>query len=95
MGYFTDRWGSLYRSFEVLPGKPYSRLVGGARLEQKLGSNGWAALSWSHGKDLPQSLPEAFLVCEDTSTLIRAVRPIFPGCQSGEQELVGSRRPSL
>ncbi len=130
VGFFTDRWGSLYRNFTVFrdlaldcqsaskpgapapgciesppgsnqfvlspvnPGKPYARLVGGARLEEKVGRNGWLAANWSHGKDLLQSLPAATIVCEDLSTGVRTVRPVSRGCQGGETELAGSRRAS-
>jgi hypothetical protein len=72
IGYFTDRWGSLYRGAEYFrditstlpfnpatPAKPYTRAVAGFRLEGKAGKGGWAALNYSRGKDLLQSLPEA------------------------------------
>ncbi len=103
VGYFTDRWGSLYRDYTffrdltaapnpVSPGKPYSRLVGGARLEQKFGRSNWLATNWSHGKDLLQSLPEATLACQDNTAAI-AIRLISSGCLPGETEVVGFRRP--
>lgn len=130
VGFFTDRWGSLYRNFTafrdlaldcqsaskpgepapgciesppgsnqfvlspVNPGKPYARLVGGARLEERVGRNGWLAANWSHGKDLLQSLPAANTICEDLSTGARTIRLVSPGCSAGETEVAGSRRPS-
>ena len=130
VGFFTDRWGSLYRNFTVFrdlaldcqsaskpeapapgciesppgsnqfvlspvnPGKPYARLVGGARLEEKVGRNGWLAANWSHGKDLLQSLPAADTICEDLSTGVRTARVVSPGCLPSETEVAGSRRPS-
>ncbi len=104
-GFFTDRWGSLYRDYTVFrdissapdpanPGKPYSRLVGGTRLEQKFGRSNWLAGNWSHGKDLLQSLPAATFVCQNILSSATETRPINPGCLPGEREFVGSRRPS-
>jgi len=129
VGYFTDRWGSLYRDYLAFrdvrldcassipgspapgciesppgsgiflpspenPGKPYSRLSGGARAEWKMGKDGWIAANWSHGKDLLQSLPEARILCEDTSSGFRTVRLISPGCLVGETLLPGANRPA-
>jgi len=129
VGYFTDRWGSLYRDYLAFrdvrldcttsvpgfpaagciesppgsgiflpspenPGKPYSRLSGGARAEWKMGKDGWIAANWSHGKDLLQSLPEARILCEDTSSGFRTVRLISPGCLVGEMLLPRANRPS-
>ncbi len=129
VGYFTDRWGSLYRDYLAFrdvrldctgslpglpaagcvedpvgsgqftvspesPGKPYSRLSGGARLEWKVGRDGWLAANWSHGKDLLQSLPNARIVCEDTLSGFRTVRFINPGCALGEVQLPNGNRPS-
>jgi hypothetical protein len=131
VGFFTDRWGALYRDYTVFrditldcnaasapgmpapgcieqppgsgnfvvspesPGKPYSRLVGGARGEWKIQRNGWLAVNWSHGKDLQQSLPEARVVCEDTLSGFRTVRVISPGCLAGETLVPGGNRPAI
>jgi hypothetical protein len=132
VGFFTDRWGSLYRDFNAFrdvtldctaslvgppalpapgciespvgsglftispesPGKPYSRLSAGARAEKKIGQ-GWLALNWAHGKDLLQSLPEARVLCDDTSTGLRTVRIISPGCLTGETLVPEGNRPAL
>lgn len=104
VGYFIDRWGSLYRDYSAFrdltgppnplaPGKPYSRFVAGTRLEQQIGRSSWIALNWSHGKDLQQSLPDATLACEDTITGFIAIRQLSTGCLAGEIEIPGFRRP--
>ena len=149
-GYFADRWGSLYRPFDVfrnvqvdcqadsrpfvpgnptgtpptapvapipasgcvetVPGsifgpgsntfvldpssplKPYSRLVGGARVEKRFGRSSWLAVNYSHGDDLLQSLPTARVTCS-LGGVIRVVS-IYPGCNlPGEVEVAGSRFP--
>jgi hypothetical protein len=130
-GFFTDRWGSLYRDYTVFrditldcvtipspgvnppgcvedppgsgqfglnpasPAKPYSRLTSGARVEWKLGQGSWLAGNWSHGKDLQQSLPEARVFCDDTTTGFRTVRDILPGCLPGETLLPDANRPAV
>ena len=104
IGYFTDRWGSLYRSAEYFrditstapfnpatPAKPYTRAVAGARLEGKIGKGGWLAANYSRGKDLQQSLPESSITCEDTTTSLRTIRPISGGCLATEVEIRGGR----
>jgi hypothetical protein len=104
VGFFVDRWGSLYRDYSVFrnltlppnpltPGKPYSRFVAGTRLEQRIGRSSWIALNWSHGKDLQQSLPDATLACLDPTTGFINIRPLSTGCLPGESEVVGFRRP--
>src|SRR5712692_9873683 len=104
VGFFVDRWGSLYRDFSVFrdltgppnplsPGKPYSRFVAGSRVEQQIGRGKWLALNWSHGKDLQQSLPGATLACLDTITGSIIIRPLSSGCLPGEAEVGGFRRP--
>lgn len=102
LGFFTDRWGSLYRDFTFFrnimtatldpstPAKPYSRLVGGARIERKVTRTGWFAANWSHGADLRQSLPEAFTTCSNGTVVSLAT-----GCPSGATELPNARRPGL
>jgi len=105
VGYFTDRWGSLYRNAEYFrditstapfnpaaPAKPYSRAVAGLRLERKAGKGGWVAVNYSRGKDLQQSLPDATMTCSDTTTGVRTIRPISGGCQPGEVEIQDGRR---
>jgi hypothetical protein len=104
-GFFTDRWGSLYRDFSAfrnladpvlnpeIPGKPYSRLVGGARLERKIGPSGWVGVNWTHGEDQLQTLPEAFTVCEDVATGIRTLVRLSAGCGTSV-EIPGARRPA-
>jgi len=76
------------------PTKPYTRLVGGTRLEQKTGRNSFVAFNLSHGTDQLQSLPDAFVTCLDPATDTRTVRQLSPGCQAGEQEVNGTRRPA-
>lgn len=104
VGYFVDRWGSLYRDYSFFrdltgppnplsPGKPYSRFVAGTRLEQQFGRSNWLAMNWSHGKDLQQSLPDATLACLDTISGFIAIRQLSTGCLAGEAEIVGFRRP--
>ncbi len=106
VGFFVDRWGSLYRDYTVFrdltgpanpltPGKPYSRFVAGTRLEQSIGRGSWIALNWSHGKDLQQSLPGATLACEDPITGTISILPLNPGCVAipGDVEIPGFRRP--
>jgi len=107
VGFFADRWGSLYRhAFEfrditstapfnpAAPPKPYTRLVGGARLERKLGRSGWIAANYSHGSDVLQSLPHATITCLDTTTLTNTIRPIGTGCLAGETEFLNARLPA-
>src|SRR5712692_7229893 len=98
VGYFVDRWGSLYRNYTffslglpnpVSPGKPYSRFVAGTRVEQQIGRGNWIALNWSHGKDLQQSLPDATLACVDSAGLIAILQL---SC-SNLTEIPGFRRP--
>ena len=100
VGFFVDRWGSLYRNYTffslglpnpVSPGKPYSRFVAGTRLEQQIGRGNWIAMNWSHGKDLQQSLPDATLACVDSAGLI-AILQLSLGC-SNLTEIPGFRRP--
>src|SRR5258708_2824492 len=106
VGYFVDRWGSLYRNFTFFssltglptpdsPGKPYSRFVAGTRVEQQFGRSNWLAANWSHGKDLQQSLPEATLACLDPSNgVITIEMPVSAGCISPPgTEIPGFRRP--
>lgn len=129
VGAFTDRWGSLFRGYEVFrdvrvdcalqslpgapapgcvdsppgsgnfvlstetPAKPYTRFVAGSRAEYKLGRSSNIAINWSHGRDLPQSLPEATTFCQDNITAVRTVRRISQGCAAGETELQGFRQP--
>lgn len=68
-GFFTDRWGSLYRGFEKFtdfrtppdprfPSKPYTRLVLGVRGEKPLvDETKWVAVNYSQGSDIIRSLP--------------------------------------
>jgi hypothetical protein len=104
VGFFVDRWGSLYRDYSVFrdltgppnplaPGKPYTRFVAGTRVEQQIGRGSWIALNWSHGKDLQQSLPGATLACVDSISGFITIRPLSSGCLPGETEIVGFRRP--
>ena len=95
VGFFIDRWASLYRNYTYFlpfdpsmvvtpnpdsPGKPYSRFVAGTRVEQQFGRTNWLALNWSHGKDLQQSLPGATLACIDPGTGLISIEPLNPGC---------------
>ncbi len=139
LGFFADRWGSLYRPFTSFrditldcllasttgsptppgppfaaaggciqkpvgsqnfvvspanPFKPYSRFVGGLRLERKVGKSGWAAVNYSRGRDLIHSLPEAFMTCSDTNTGARRIAGIGLGCTATESEISSGRFPS-
>ncbi len=139
VGYFADRWGSLYRGFSSFrditldclrastigtppppgppfaaaggcieqppnsqnfvvspanPFKPYTRLVAGVRLERKAGKTGWAAINWSHGRDLRRSLSEAFVTCTDTTPEARRIIPIGIGCTSPATEITQGRLPA-
>jgi hypothetical protein len=95
VGFFIDRWASLYRNYTFFlpfdpsmvvtpnpdsPGKPYTRFVAGTRVEQQFGRGNWIAMNWSHGKDLQQSLPGATLACIDPSTGLISIEPLSPGC---------------
>src|SRR5712692_1431231 len=104
VGYFVDRWGSLYRDYSFFrdlsgppnplsPGKPYSRFVAGTRVEQQFARSSWLAANWSHGKDLQQSLPDATLTCADPITGLISIVPLSSGCPAGEIEIPGFRRP--
>ncbi len=104
VGYFVDRWGSLYRDYSFFrdltgppnplsPGKPYSRFVAGTRVEQQFARSSWLAANWSHGKDLQQSLPDATLACADPLTGLISILPLSSGCLPGEIEIPGFRRP--
>jgi hypothetical protein len=104
VGFFIDRWGSLYRDYSVFrdltgpanplaPGKPYSRFVAGTRVEQQIGRGSWIALNWSHGKDLQQSLPDATLACLDPTSGFVTIVPLSSGCPAGQAEVPGFRRP--
>lgn len=107
VGFFTDRWGSLYRSAEYFrditsttpfnpasPAKPYSRAVAGMRLERAAGKNGWAAFNYSRGKDLLQSLPGAFTTCLSTTSSARRVVAIGATCAAGEIAISEGRLPA-
>lgn len=104
VGFFVDRWGSLYRDYTVFrdltgppnplsPGKPYTRFVAGTRVEQQIGRGSWIALNWSHGKDLQQSLPDATLACLDPISGFINIVPLSTGCPAGQSEVPGFRRP--
>lgn len=67
-GVFSDRWGSIFRDFRHFadprrvpdprfPTKPYTRLVLGARGEQKVSEAVTFGLSYSQGSDIIRSLP--------------------------------------
>ncbi|MBI3894881.1 MAG: hypothetical protein HY313_03015 [Acidobacteria bacterium] len=69
-GTFTDRYGSLFKGWREdvaakggiidagdLPGKPYTRVVSGARAEQTVGTNKIIAVNWAYGNDIVRSLP--------------------------------------
>jgi hypothetical protein len=139
LGYFTDRWGSLYRHFTDFrditldcqsastlgtpgapppagppfaafagciedprgsqkfvpspanPFKPYSRFVGGFRIERKAGKNGFVAFNYSRGKDLLNSLPDAFITCADLVTSVPRIADIGTGCTVTESEVNNAR----
>ena len=54
-GTFTDRYGSLFK--DDIFGKPFTRVVSGARLEQKLSRDKLVAFNWSYGNDIVRSVP--------------------------------------
>ena len=56
-GVFIDRWGSLYKPFSALPGRPYLSFVAGARIERKLFKNSSLGLNFSSSNDEVDSLP--------------------------------------
>ncbi|MBV9072734.1 MAG: hypothetical protein JOZ10_03800, partial [Acidobacteria bacterium] len=56
-GVFIDRWGSLYKPFEALPGRPYLAFVAGARLERKLLKDSSLGFNFSSSSDQLDSLP--------------------------------------
>jgi hypothetical protein len=56
-GVFIDRWGSLYKPFSALPGRPYMSFVVGARIERKLFKNSFLGFNFSSSDDQLDSLP--------------------------------------
>ena len=58
-GVFIDRWGSLYKPYSALPGRPYLSFVAGARAERKLAKNSTLGLNFSASNDQQDSLPPA------------------------------------
>lgn len=57
-GVFIDRWGSLYKPFTALPGRPYMAFVAGARVERKLFKDSALAFNFSSSSDQLDSLPQ-------------------------------------
>src|SRR5260370_29591422 len=68
VGYFVDRWGSLYRNFTYFssltglptpdsPGRPYSRFVAGTRVKQQFGRSNSLTANLIPGKHLPPPCP--------------------------------------
>lgn len=53
-GEFTDRWGSLWKDY--LLGKPYNRVIAGARAEFILSKDKIIGVNFSHGRDLENSI---------------------------------------
>ena len=60
-GVFIDRWGSLYKPFSALPGRPYLSFVAGARIERKLFKNSLLGFNFSSSNDEVDSLPSEAL----------------------------------
>jgi hypothetical protein len=58
-GVFIDRWGSLYKSYAALPGRPYTAFVAGARAERKLFKDSFLGFNFSSSKDMVDTLPLA------------------------------------
>ena len=58
-GVFIDRWGSLYKPFSALPGRPYLSFVAGARIERKLFKDSFLGFNFSSSNDQIDSLPLA------------------------------------
>ena len=58
-GVFIDRWGSLYKPFSALPGRPYLAFVAGARVERKLFKDSFLGFNFSSSSDQVDSLPRA------------------------------------
>jgi hypothetical protein len=58
-GVFIDRWGSLYKPYSALPGRPYLSFVAGARVERKLFRDSFLGFNFSSSNDQLDSLPPA------------------------------------
>jgi hypothetical protein len=58
-GIFIDRYGSLYKPFSALPGRPYLSRVSGARLEYKFARDSAFGFNFSSSDDKESSLPYA------------------------------------
>jgi hypothetical protein len=58
-GVFIDRYGSLFRPFDQLPGRPYMAYVAGGRIERKLFKDSKFGLNFSSSQDQLDSLPQA------------------------------------
>jgi hypothetical protein len=58
-GVFIDRWGSLYKPYSALPGRPYLSFVAGARVERKLFRDSFLGFNFSSNNDQLDSLPPA------------------------------------
>lgn len=58
-GVFIDRWGSLYKPYSALPGRPYLSFVVGARIERKLFRDSFLGFNFSSSNDQLDSLPPA------------------------------------
>jgi hypothetical protein len=58
-GVFIDRWGSLYKPYSALPGRPYLSFVAGARIERKLFRDSFLGFNFSSSTDQLDSLPPA------------------------------------
>jgi len=58
-GVFIDRWGSLYKPYSALPGRPYLSFIAGARIERKLFRDSFLGFNFSSSNDQLDSLPPA------------------------------------
>ncbi len=56
-GIFIDRYGSLYKPYSSLPGRPYMSWVQGARLEYKFARDSALGFNFSRSDDKQSSLP--------------------------------------
>lgn len=67
-GVFVDRWGSIFKKFNKFtdpalipdprsPSKPFTRLVLGVRVEQRIDENSFVGVNFVQGSDLRGSLP--------------------------------------
>jgi hypothetical protein len=72
-GVFIDRYGSLYKPFSALPGRPYMATVFGGRIERKVNRTSTIGLNFSSSVDQTQTLPQFQF---DPKTFLPVIDPI-------------------